>query len=70
MITKLAREAYDDYCKRKGRKPEVVRMGINTYHRLELERVDMKTMQGLQYMGCKVVLTVHKDQLQFGCANE
>lgn len=66
MITNLAREAYDDYCKRKGRKPDTLRMGINTYHRLELERVNMRTPQGLRYMGCKVVLTEHKDQLQFG----
>ena len=66
MITKLAREAFDDFCKRNGRKPDTVRMGINIYHRLELEGVDMRTPQGLRYMGCKVVLTEHKDQLQFG----
>lgn len=66
MITRMARESYDDYVKRKGRKPDTVRMGVNTYHRLELERVDMKTFNGLRYMGCKVVLTEHKDQLQFG----
>lgn len=66
MITNLAREAFDDYCKRKGCKPDTVRIGINTYNRLELEGVDMRTPQGLMYMGCKVKLTEHKDQLQFG----
>lgn len=55
MITNLAREAFDDFCKR-----------INIYHRLELEGVDMRTPQELRYMGCKVKLTEHKDQLQFG----
>lgn len=66
MIARMAGEAYDDYCKRKGRKPDTARMGINTYHRFELEGVDMRTPQGLRYMGCKVVLTEHQNQLQFG----
>lgn len=65
MIAHMAREAFDDYVKRKGRKPDTLRIGRDMYRRFELERVDMWTPQGLRYMGCKVVLTEHQNQLQF-----